>query len=367
MNRARSEIEMRARFDQIRYAQVWEDADVLLAALRVTPGDTVVSIASAGDNALALLTRRPARVIAVDLSAAQLACVRLRVAAYRTLSHAELLELMGSRPSVRRGDLLSRVAHTLGAEDQAFWAVRREDVIRHGAAGAGRFENYFRLFRTRLLPLVHGRATVDALLQPRAPDQRAAFYNRRWNSLRWRWLLKTFFSRLVMGRLGRDPAFFDHAEGGLAEQVARLTRHALVDQDPSQNPYLTWILTGRHGEALPLALRPEYFEVIRDNLDRLELRCAAFEVLADEGVYADAFNLSDVFEYMSPQAHTDAYAAVLASARADARIVYWNMMAPRRAPEAMRARIRTDDTLERALHARDKAFFYRDLVIETVA
>ncbi|HEY3814905.1 MAG TPA: DUF3419 family protein [Caulobacteraceae bacterium] len=367
MSAVRSEIETRARFDHIRYAQVWEDADVLLAALRVAPGDTVVSIAAAGDNALALLTQRPERVIAVDLSAAQLACVRLRVAAYRGLSHTELLELMGSRPSGQRGELLNRVAMTLGDDDQVFWAGRRDDVVRFGAGGAGKFENYFRLFRTRLLPWVHGRGTVDALLEPRSPEARAEFYDRRWNSLRWRLLLNSFFSRTVMGRLGRDPAFFDHAQGNAARQVACNTRQALVEQDPSRNPYLAWILTGRHGDALPLALRAENFDLIRDNLDRLDLRHASVEALAGQGVRADAFNLSDVFEYMSPQAHAEAYASVLACAAPDARITYWNMMAPRRAPEALRNRVRADRPLERTLRARDKAFFYRDLVIETVA
>ena len=88
-----------ADFTRIRYAQVWEDADILLAALSIQPTDTVVSIASAGDNALALLGAGAARVVALDLNPAQLACLELRVAAYRTLSHAELLCLMGSRSS----------------------------------------------------------------------------------------------------------------------------------------------------------------------------------------------------------------------------------------------------------------------------
>ena len=60
-----SEILSRASFEQVRYAQVWEDADVLLAALDVQPGDTVLSICSAGDNALALLTTDAARVVAL--------------------------------------------------------------------------------------------------------------------------------------------------------------------------------------------------------------------------------------------------------------------------------------------------------------
>ena len=46
----------RADFTAIRYAQCWEDADVLVEALAPQPGHTLVSICSAGDNTLALLT-----------------------------------------------------------------------------------------------------------------------------------------------------------------------------------------------------------------------------------------------------------------------------------------------------------------------
>ena len=50
----RSEAAARADFSTIRYAQVWEDADILLAALAPREGDVHLSIASAGDNVLAL-------------------------------------------------------------------------------------------------------------------------------------------------------------------------------------------------------------------------------------------------------------------------------------------------------------------------
>ena len=51
-----SDIETRAAFDHIRYAQLWEDADVLTQGLGDCADGTLVSICSAGDNALAMLT-----------------------------------------------------------------------------------------------------------------------------------------------------------------------------------------------------------------------------------------------------------------------------------------------------------------------
>ena len=116
-----SEVAGKADFSAVRYAQCWEDADILLQGLDVQPGDVCLSIASAGDNALALLTRRPARVIALDLSQAQLACVELRVAAYRALEHPEFLELIGSTPSRRRRDLYRRCRPLLSPGVQQFW------------------------------------------------------------------------------------------------------------------------------------------------------------------------------------------------------------------------------------------------------
>lgn len=98
----RSEVAERSDFSGIRYAQCWEDADVLLAALEPGPGKHCLSIASAGDNTLALLSRDPESVLAIDLSPAQLACLELRLAAYRELQHRELLELIGSINSNRR-------------------------------------------------------------------------------------------------------------------------------------------------------------------------------------------------------------------------------------------------------------------------
>lgn len=359
-----SEIAGKANFDYIRYAQLWEDADVLCAALPQVPGQTLVSICSAGDNALAMLTLDPARVVVVDLSPAQIACLHLRIGAYRALSQLEFLELMGSRPSNRRDALLDRAIAQIDPEMRLFWQDRRDDVIAYGAGGVGKFERYFRIFRTKLLPLVHSRKTIDDIFVSRLKAERQKFLDQRFNTWRWRLLLNVFFSRFVMGRMGRDKAFFDQVQGSVAQHVARRIRHAAVDCDPSQNPYLHWIMKGTHGDALPMPWRAEHYTTIRDRLDRLDIRQGALEAFIDGGDKADGFNLSDIFEYMSPAFFAQVYAQILTAANPQARLVYWNMMAKRRVPQAFADRMTTLTAEEDRLKAQDKAFFYSDFVIE---
>jgi S-adenosylmethionine-diacylglycerol 3-amino-3-carboxypropyl transferase len=364
---AGASIAARADFSAIRYAQCWEDADILLEALDVRPGDTCVSIASAGDNTLALLTRAPARVIALDLSAAQLACLELRVAAYRTLEHPELLELVGSRTSTQRAGLYKRCRSHLTPAMRAFWDARPEAVAA-GIGGAGKFERYLALFRRRVLPLVHSAATRHDLLAGGSVEERARFYRERWDTWRWRLVFRVFFSRFVMARAGRDPEFFRYVQGDVAERILARARHALTALNPAENPYLYWILTGEHGAALPLALRPEHFAVIRANLDRLEWRQQSLEdfVATAAPGSVDRCNLSDIFEYVAPAAYEATLERLLRVARPGARLAYWNMLAPRSRPEALAGRLRPLVELAARLHQEDKAFFYSAFVVEEV-
>lgn len=362
-----TEIAAKARFDAIRYAQLWEDADLLCEALGPRAGARLVSIGSAGDNALALLLLDPSEVVAVDLSAAQVACIRLRVAAWPVLTHEELLELLGFRRSKNRSALLDRALANTDPETAAFWKNLRGPVIAHGVGAIGKFERYFRLFRTRFLPLVHSRRTVAAMFEPRSAEDRTRFLDERWNNLRWRLLLRLFFSRAAMGALGRDPAFFDQVEGSVPDHVARRIRHAFVANDPAGNPYLSWIMTGSHGDTLPLAFRPEHHAMIAARLDRLRIVEGTLESVATPGAEIDGWNLSDIFEYMSPQAFAETYARILDASAPGARLVYWNMMAPRRVPAALAPRVRQRRDIADPLKARDKAFFYSDFVVEDVA
>lgn len=362
-----SEAARRASFERIRYAQCWEDADVLVRALSPLEGRVCVSIASAGDNSLALLAFSPARVLALDLSPAQLACVALRVAAYRTLAHGELLELVGSRPSSRRGELYRRCRAALGGDARAFWDARPGDIER-GIGAAGKFERYFRAFREWALAAVHRRRTVRRLLEPRGRAEREAFYEEVWNNRRWRAMFALFFSRRVMGWLGRDPSFFRYVEGSVAQRILARTRYALVELEPHRNPYLHWILTGTHGEALPFALRAENFEAIRANLGRLEPHAGSLESFLERlgGASVDRYNLSDIFEYMSEPNYHALLERLARAGRAGARLAYWNMLAPRRRPGAMAGALAERRDLSAPLFAEDKAFFYSDFVLEEV-
>jgi S-adenosylmethionine-diacylglycerol 3-amino-3-carboxypropyl transferase len=127
-------------------------------------------------------------------------------------------------------------------------------------------------------------------------------------------------------------------------------------------------MTGRHTSALPLPLRPEHFDTIRANLDRLEWRRQSVEdfLAGSELRSVDRFNLSDVFEYMSEANYHRLLERLAAGGRPGGRLAYWNMLVPRSRPKALADRLRPMPELSQRLHGQDKAFFYSRFVVEEV-
>jgi S-adenosylmethionine-diacylglycerol 3-amino-3-carboxypropyl transferase len=359
----------RVEFDRVRYANCWEDADVLVAALRPAPGRRLLSIASAGDNSLALLAAG-AEVVAVDLSPAQVALVELKRAAIRGLEGEALLAFLGARRAsgAERLTAYRRLASALPPRARAYWDGQ-SGALAAGVLHCGKFEGYFRLYRRHVLPLVHRRRTVRRLLAAKEAAARREFYDRVWDTWRWRLVFRVFFSRFVLGRAGRDPEFFRYVEGSVADRILGRARHALTELETHVNPFLDYILTGTFWRNLPRYLRPEILPGVRAGLDRLRLHegpidAAAVELGGAQGF--DGFNLSDLFEYLPQEQCRAIYARLLAAARPGARLAYWNLLVPRRCPTDLGRPVRALEEEARGLHARDLGFFYSAFVLEEV-
>ena len=358
----------------LRYASCWEDAAVVAEALAPLAGARCLSIASGGDNTFSILARRPASVLAIDVNPAQLALVELKAAAFAELAPSDLVDFLGASEAKHRrsprGPWRARVYATvlrprLGTDSRERWDGQ-SGALEAGVVHAGRLERYFQIFRRFVLPLAHGKRTVRELLAPKDRAARERFYDEVWDTPRWRLVFRLFFGRRAMGRLGRHPACFRHVEGEVASRILARTRHALVSRPTHDNPYLRYLLSGSFGKHLPEYLRPEHHAAIREELPRLVLLEGALEhvlpALAASSL--DAFNLSDVGEYVSPGTFHALLREVRRTASSGARLAYWNLLARRSHPPDLDASLELREAWSEALNERAQAFFYSRFVLE---
>lgn len=349
--------------ESVQSANVWEDADILCDALEpCCKNGRILSIASAGDNILALLTIDPKEIIAVDKSGAQVACLELRISAFRHLDYFALLSFMGITEATNRLETYQELREELTPTSQAYWDQNPKD-IENGIIHAGKFERYLKILRNYILPLIHSKEKRSNLFIPRVHPDRLKFYEEHWDTFLWRLLFKLFFCRWITGKEDQSD-FLHYIQGDAGNRLLRRTKHALTELSPHSNPYLTYIMKGNYDlEVLPRYLQAEYKKVITSRLDRIKIVCAPIQQAVGDGNF-DGFNLSDILESMEKQEYESCYELMLSHINPHGRIVYWDRLHPHALPETLESVVNIQTALSEVLHWRDKAWFYEAIHID---
>lgn len=346
----------------IHYAQCWEDPRTPVQALEITPEDDVISVASGGDNTLALLLNNPRSLIAVDRNPAQIFLVELKICAIQRLEYDDFVRFVGARPCHSRLKLYLHLRPFLSHQAREYWDGQTRDLVK-GIIHCGKFERYFRVFRKLVLPLIHDRKAVEQLLAASSLDQQRIFYDRVWNNRRWQWLFRIFFGKFLLGHLGRDPSYFQYVTlQNIGREILRRTRHGLTEVPIHDNFFVQYILTGQYGDlekAHPY-LRESNFSFLRDHAGRVRLICADLDeyLKSLEPGSVSRFNLSDIFEYMSYQAFERTLGEILRVCRSDARIASWTLLTSRNVPSGLTGSIDPCTSASRELFAKNRTFFY---------
>ena len=377
--------ENRVDFSLIRYSQCWEDTEVLLESLNIQENDICFGILSAGDNVFSMLAENPKKVVALDISFPQIALAKLKKEVFNSLSYEEMLEFMGVMKSDKRIEIYDRIKENLDKEVKEYWDFNKE-AIQKGIIHAGKFEKFFKIFREKILPFVHSKKRIEKLLEKKSRQERMEYYDNHWNNFRWKLMFKLFFSKYIVGKLGRDKEFFRYAEKNISEEMKERSRYALCEQNPYENPYINYILTGNYRkDCLPYFLRKENFDKIRKNLHKVEILQSSVEEYLDQIDFKiDKFNLSDIFEYMSAENYSKLMGKIYDNAEDNALLAYWNLIVERNSEKLDYKETDSEiaftgketnvngkkyermKELDRKLHEKDMTFFYTDFVVEKV-
>jgi S-adenosylmethionine-diacylglycerol 3-amino-3-carboxypropyl transferase len=355
----------------IHYAQCWEDPRTLVQALEVTPQDDVISVASGGDNTLALLLNNPRSLIAVDRNPAQIFLVELKIRAIQRLEYDDFVRFVGARPCQDRLKLYSYVRPFLSQEARGYWDGQTQNLVK-GIIHSGKFERYFRVFRKLVLPPIHDRKAVEQLLAGSSLDEQRIFYDRVWNNRRWRWLFRIFFGKFLLGHLGRDPSFFQHVTlDKVGEEILTRTRHGLTEVPIQDNYFVEYILTEKYRnlEKAHPYLRESNFSFLREHAEQVRLVCADINehLKSLEPGSVSRFNLSDIFEYTSYQDFERMLREILRVCRSGARMASWTLLTSRNVPPGLTPRIDPCTSASRELFAQNRTFFYGSFHVWRVA
>lgn len=347
----------------IRYANVWEDSELLVNSFSIQQNHKVISIASGGgDNSFATLLKDPELVVTVDVNPSQLYLTELKKEAIRVLDFDEFLSFIGFR-DISQGErikIFSKIKGELSAEARSFWE-RNSNIIRSGVVYSGKLERYLRRFAVRILPRVHNQTLVDQFFYPKIQSDQEAFYKGCWDTWRWRFIFKIYFSKFMLSRNKIGSRVPKKAYPNVSQTLLDKAQKYFSAASAGNNWMLHYSLYGEFGTNLPYYVQMPNYYMIKDRIDNLVIEKGQIKEIATKYGKFDRFNLSSIFEYMDDKTLQDTTGDLALMANPGSKFAYWNLFAPRYMHKSNNHFIRLNKKEKRQ---NDKGFFYNDFIID---
>ena len=343
----------------INYSQCWEDTNLLKCALTISNDDVVLSITSGGDNTLALLLENPKKIFSIDINSAQNHVAELKLQSSKILNHEEYLELLGVTDSRKRMSYYTQVSELL-SDDARLWFEDNINIIEDGIIHSGKFERYLNGFRKYLLPLVHSKRTISQFVNQTNLQDQIAFYEKVWNTWRWRFFFSVATNSSLLQKLARQ-AVADRQKSKNESYLKRLER-LIYRNHLKTNSYINYALTGEYGDSLPDYLsRENYAELQKYNANKCEFRnedlLSFLKSTSDNSL--TKYNLSDAFEFLVTDDALEVWREIVRTAKNGAEVVYWCNQIEHAVPREIKRSVVSDIELENKLKDQDRLYFYR--------
>lgn len=362
-------------FRGLVYAQIWEDPEVDMEALAITPDCHVVTIASGGCNVLSYLTANPAKVTAVDLNTAHIALNRLKLMAARTLPDHAAFHRFFAKADCKENVAAYRehVAPQLDDATRAYWEGR--DLIGRRRIGGfargiyrqgllGRF-----IGAAHLLARLHGANPRRMLEAASREEQRAIFEEELapvFDSAFTRWLTSQPAS--LFG-LGIPPAQYEALAGDARmDAVLRARLEKLACGFDLKDNYFAVQAFGRGyagGDGpLPPYLQAGHYDAVVDRAGRVDVRHVNFtDFLASQPAgSADRYVLLDAQDWMADDQLNALWAQITRTARPGARVLFRTAgepsILPGRVADGVLNRWRYQAAVSSDYTARDRSAIY---------
>jgi S-adenosylmethionine-diacylglycerol 3-amino-3-carboxypropyl transferase len=364
-------------FKGLVYPQIWEDPEVDMEALAITPDCHVATIASGGCNVLSYLIADPAQITAVDLVRAHVALNRLKLAAARHLpTWQSFYRFFGEADTDANVTAYWRfLTPALDHETRAYWEGRNlwgrrrvtmfsRNVYHCGLLG-------YSIGLGHLLARLHG-VDLREMLRARSLAEQRAFFETSLAPLFDKPLVRWATGRrMLLYGFGIPPAQYAALGAGaphmamvLRDRVERLSCGFSIDDN-----YFAWQAFGRaysshESGPLPPYLKQEHFETIRARADRVEVLNRSFtEYLRSQPDQSlDRYVLLDAQDWMSDQQLNELWQEITRTARPGARVIFRTAaeptLLPDRVDDAILARWRYEAEQSRHLTRRDRSAIY---------
>ena len=275
------------------YNTCWEDPRCDRNLLHINEKSKVLMLTSAGCNALDYLLDDPAEVHCVDLNPRQNALLQLKMALFKSGSHAALFDFFGTGASPHARILLNDVIapHLTDHYARRYWRRNlhyfggrglRPSFYWHGSSGAVAW-----LIRNWLQSQPEARRLTKRLFASENLEEQVERYEQlepRFLNNFVQWLVSQHFVQSMLGvPKSQQHLAAQRFPDGMAGYVRYCLRHVFTEIPIADNYFWRLYFFGNYTpDCCPNYLRPEYFDLIAERVGRIQTYTTSLSGLLKE-------------------------------------------------------------------------------------
>jgi S-adenosylmethionine-diacylglycerol 3-amino-3-carboxypropyl transferase len=369
-------------FSRLACTQVWEDAELDVRALNLAPGANIVTVTSAGCNALAYLSTNPATVHAVDVNEAQLAVLDIKQQAIKHLvDHDAVLAFLGKANSADNSKRYHRhIRQHLSASAQSYWQSRSitgkprnqifsEEAYQHGLLGnAIGFAHW-------MVKLLGG--DLDKFAQAKNQAEQLTAFNKYiapvFDSPVFKFIIKRPYSLYSLGipmsqyaKLKKEAQL--QGKTGVHELIKDRVRQLACNFAINDNCFAQQAFKRQYNSkleaGLPMYLQKQHYNAIRRNIDHIYPHHSTLtDFLRTQPKAAiHAFVLHDTQDWMDQRQMLVLWEQITRTAASGAKVIFRTAASKspleESLPMSIQSKWKTDKEQNQRLHATDKSAIY---------
>jgi len=325
-------------FKGLVYPQIWEDPEIDMEALAITPHTRLITITSGGCNVLSYLTKDPKEIIAVDLNHAHIALSKLKLAGAKLLpNYATFYRFFGEADEKANLAAYKRfLKGNIEPAVEAYWESRdmflrkritlfSRDLYQHGLLG------YF-IGAGHLIARIYG-VDLQHITQSKSRDEQRTFFEKSLAPLFDKRIVKWMTSKkLSLYGLGIPPAQYEAlasaGDGTMSSVLKKRLENLACNFDISEN-YFAWQAFGkRYGGGpsgpLPPYLQEDHFGIIGERADRVKVEHISFteRLKREPDNSMNAYVLLDAQDWMNDEQLNEIWQEITRTAEPGARVIF---------------------------------------------
>jgi S-adenosylmethionine-diacylglycerol 3-amino-3-carboxypropyl transferase len=344
-------------FGKINYSASNEDSESERRSLTLNNNDTVLCITGSGSRPLDLLIDCPKKIISIDFNKTQNFLLELKIAAYKSLSYAQFSAFIGLTHSSSRILTFEKIKHELTEKAMLYWTSNQQ-FLNRGVLYCGTWEKLLK----QMLKFSKPRANlINALMTSDSLEEQQMIWTKKWDNNLWDFYLKIISNRFLWKHIIREPGFRLIPKSFNVFTYMKERLNFMGTQiNMKQSHFANLLFYGKYKEdcLLPQHLREENFEIIKQNLHKLEIISESLtNYLSRVSDQITAFSLSDFSSYTDDKTYNNTWKVVINSAKDEAKFCERQFLI-KKDPEFVFSEIRRNSQLENTLLHADESFIY---------